>query len=186
MHLVKDFAAYKKFFETGAADRTKAGIKRHLLTKTAKDRVIIQYVADDVATIEKAMNSEEFQKYLERKGAPETSFLFVTSDVIVKEPPTPPTGETFSLYLVLNVGDFAALERGFREREGVFAEQGVIAQGLHRSTGADGVAIVHFVGTAKDKLEALPKRKEFVELLAAAKTQGEVRTRIGVDVARIN
>jgi hypothetical protein len=184
VHLMSDFDAFKKYFEEGAAERAKAGVKGYLLSKLDDGRVVIHFFADEAAVVEDAMRAPEMQAYLDRKGAPETSLVWVTRDVLVKAPPAPPAGETYSLYLKLKVGDFAALERGFRERHPVFAEQGVIAEGLHRSTVSDSIAIVHFVGTAKDKLEALPKRKEFVELLALAKNTDEVKPLIGKDVAR--
>ena len=72
----------------------------------------------------------------------------------------------------------------FEARHSVFAEQGVIGEGLHQSTDRQNIAILHFVGTAKDKLEALPKRPEFVELLKQAKVEGELKPFLGVDVAR--
>jgi hypothetical protein len=184
VHMMEDFDAFKKYFEEGAADRAKAGVNGYLLTKLDDGRAVVHFFADDVAAIDEALRSPEMQKYLDRKGAPETTLLWLTRDVLVKAPPAPPAGETFSLYLKLKVGDFAALERGFRERYAVFAEQGVIAEGLHRSTASEDIAILHFVGTAKDKLEALPKRKEFVELMALAKNQDDVKPLVGADVAR--
>lgn len=184
MHFLKDFEGFKKFFEKGAPDRAKAGVKGYLLTKLDDGRIVIHLFADDVATVEAALSSPDMQKYLDRKGAPESSLLLLMKDVSVKLPATPPTGTTYSLYVRLNVEDFAALERGFGERSALFAEHGVIGQGLHRSTSAEGVAILHFVGTAKDKLAALAKRKEFTEMITAAKNKLEVKPVIGVDVLR--
>jgi hypothetical protein len=65
----------------------------------------------------------------------------------------------------------------------VFAEQGVIGEGLHHTIEGD-VAILHFVGTARDKLEALPRRSEFVELLKQAMIKGDPKPLVGVDTAR--
>ena len=183
-HMMSDFDAFKKYFEDGAADRAKAGVKGYLLSKLDDGRVVVHLFADDVAVVEDALRSPEMQKFLDRKGAPETSIVWVTRDVLVTVPPAPPSGDTYSLYLKLKVGDFAALERGFRERYAVFAEHGVIAQGLHQSTANDAIAILHFLGTAKDKLEALPQRKEFAELMALAKNAEDVKPLVGIDVAR--
>jgi hypothetical protein len=43
---------------------------------------------------------------------------------------------------------------------------------------------MHFVGTAKDKLEALAKRPEFIELLKHAGVKDEAKPLVGVDVER--
>jgi hypothetical protein len=184
VHMMSDYEAFKKYFEAGAEDRAKAGVKGYLLTRLDDGSVVIHFFADDVATVQNALKSPEMEQYLNRKGAPETSLVWLTRDVDVKLPATPPPGETYSLFLRVKVADFAALERAFRERHAVFAEQGVIAEGLHRSTDTEDLAVLHFMGTARDKLAALPKRKEFVELLTQAKVQGEVKPLVGVDVAR--
>jgi len=184
VHMMSDFEAFRKYFEDGAAERANAGVNGYLLTKLDDDRVVIHFFADDVAVVEEALRSPDMQKFLDRKGSPETSLLWLTRDVVLNAPATPPAGDTYSLYLKLKVADFAALERGFRERHAVFAEQGVVAEGLHRSTANESIAVLHFVGTAKDKLEALPKRKEFVELLAQAKNEEDAKPLVGKDVAR--
>ena len=184
VHMMSDYDAFKKYFEAGAEDRAKAGVKGYLLTRLDDGSVVIHFFADDVATVQNALKAPEMEKFIDRKGAPETSLVWLTRDVDVKLPATPPTGETYSLFLRVKVADFAALERAFRERHAVFAEQGVIAEGLHRSTDTEDLAVLHFMGTARDKLAALPKRKEFVELLTQAKVQGEVKPLVGVDVAR--
>lgn len=183
-HMMSDFDAFKKYFEAGADDRAKAGVKGHLLTRLDDGSVVVHLFADDVETVQNALKSPDMEKFLNREGAPETSIVWLTRDVLVKLPASPPTTNTFSLFIRVKVADFAALERGFQERYPVFAEQGVIAEGLHRSTENDELAVLHFMGTAKDKLEALPKRKEFVELLAQAKVHGDVKPLVGADVAR--
>jgi len=184
VHEMSDYDAFQKFFEEGAPEREKAGVKGYLLSRLDDGRVVIHFFADDVATVEEALKAPNLEEYLGRKGAPEASLVWLTRDVNVTIPAVPPTGETYSLYLKLKVGDFAALEHGFEERSAVFAEQGVIARGLHQSTSSAEIAVLHFMGTARDKLEALLKRKEFVELLSQAKSQGEVKGLVGVDRAR--
>ncbi|HEV8549780.1 MAG TPA: hypothetical protein VGQ57_12145 [Polyangiaceae bacterium] len=184
VNAVNDFPAFQKYFEDGAAERAKAGIKGYLLSKLDDGRVVIHFFADDPAAIDRALRSPELDKYLDRKGTPDSSLVWLTRDVFVKLPAAPPGGQTYSLYLKLKVGDFAALERGFSERLPVFAEQGVIAEGLHQSTSNDDVAVLHFVGSARDKLEALPARREFTELLTLARSEAPPRPLVGVDVAR--
>jgi len=184
VHEMSDFDAFQKFFEEGAPEREKAGVKGYLLSRLDDGRVVIHFFADELRVVDEALKSPKLQEYLGRKGAPEASLVWITRDVYVTVPAAPPTGETYSLYLKLKVGDFAALERGFAARAPVFAEQGVIGRGLHQSTTSEEIAILHFMGTARDKLEALLKRKEFVELLSQAKSQGEVKGLIGVDRAR--
>ncbi|HEX6766170.1 MAG TPA: hypothetical protein VF103_11845 [Polyangiaceae bacterium] len=181
---MSDYDAFKKYFDEGAAERAKAGIKGYLLSKIDDGRVVIHLFADDVETVDKALKSPEMLKYLDRKGAPETSLVWLTRDVVVKLPATPPTSETYSLYLKVKVADFDAFKRAFEERQPVYAEQGVIAEGLHQSTEKDEIAILHFMGTSKEKLEALPKRKEFGELLSLTKNPSEAKPLIGVDVSR--
>jgi hypothetical protein len=184
VHMLSDFEAFKKYFEEGAAERAKAGVKGYLLTRLDDGRVVIHFFADDVEAVKQTMRSPELQEYLGRKGAPEASLVWLTRDVLVKLPAVPPTGQTYSLYVKAKVGDFAALERGFRERHALFAEHGVIAEGLHHSVVNEELAVLHFVGTARDKLEALSKRREFLELMTLAQGQGNVEPLIGVDVAR--
>ena len=107
----------------------------------------------------------------------------MTENEFVKIPATAPSGPTFSLYLKLKVTDFPALEKGFSENLPLFAEQGVIGEGLHKSFDRD-IAILHFMGTSREKLEALVKRPEFAKLLASAGSQDEVKPLIGADVSR--
>jgi hypothetical protein len=184
VHLISDFATFKKYFDDGAAERAKIGVKGHLLTRLDGDRVVIHFVADNVGQAEDALRSPSIQKFFERAGAPDSSLIWVTKNIVLDMPKTPPSGETFSLFLRVKVADFAALKSDFEQRRSVFAEQGVIGEGLHQSTAQDNVAILHFVGTAKDKLEALPKRAEFIELLKHAGVKDEVKPLVGVDVER--
>jgi hypothetical protein len=183
VHMLSDFDAFKKYLEEGAAERDKVGIKGYLLSRLDDGKVVIHFVADDLDAVQKALDSPELERYAGRKGASDTSVVWLTKNVILRTPETPPAGQTFSLFLRLHVGDFAALQRGFEQRHAVFAEQGVIGEGLHRSPEGD-VAILHFVGTARDKLEALTRRPEFIELLKQAGTKGEVKPLIGVDLMR--
>jgi len=184
VHLVSDYDGFKKYFETGAAERAKAGVKGYLLSKLDDGRVVIHFFADDVETVTQALRSPELQKYVDTQGAPDASLLWLTRDVVVRLPQAPPTGDTFSLYLKAKVGDFDGFRRAFEERFPVFAEQGVIAEGLHRGTEPDDVAIVHLMGTSREKLEALAKRKEFGELVALTKSPSETKPLIGLDVVR--
>jgi hypothetical protein len=183
VHLMSDFDAFKKYFEDGAAARAQAGIKGHLLTRLDDGRAVVHLFADDVAQVQAVLKSPEMERYLERKGAPESSLLWLTENEAVKIPATAPDVPTFSLYLKLRITDFAALEKGFRENLPLFAEHAVIGEGLHRSFDRD-IAILHFMGTSREKLEALVKRPEFGELVAHAGSQGELKPFIGSDVLR--
>ena len=184
VHLVSDYDGFRKYFETGAPERAKAGVKGYLLSKLDDGRVVIHFFADDVDTVTRALQSPEMQHYMDAKGAPDASLVWLTRDVVVKLPAAPPSGETYSLYLKTKVADFEAFRRAFEERYGVFAEQGVVAEGLHRGTEQDDVAIVHLMGTSREKLDALTKRKEFTELVALAKNPAEAKPLIAVDVVR--
>jgi len=184
VHLMSDFDAFKKYFEEGTAARTQAGIQGHLLTRLDDGRVVVHLFADDAAKVERELASPELEKYLDRKGAPESSLVWVTQNELIKAPNALPTGQTFSLFLKLRVTDFAALAQGFEQDLPLFAEHSVIAEGLHRSTRKDDIAILHFVGTSRDKLDALPKRPEFAQLLARAGNKDEVKPLVGVDVLR--
>jgi hypothetical protein len=183
VHLMSDFDAFKKYFEQGEPARAQAGIKGHLLTRLDDGRVIVHLFADDVVKVQDALKSPEMERYLDRKGSPESSLLWLTENEFVKIPATAPDGPTFSLYLKLKVADFAALEQGFKADLPLFAEHAVIGEGLHKSFDRD-IAILHFMGTSREKLEALVKRPEFGELLAHAGSQGEVKPLIGPDVSR--
>jgi len=181
---MNDFDGFKKYFEDGAAARAQAGVKGHLLTRLGDGRVVVHLFADDVEKVQAALKSPEMERYIDRKGAPESSLIWLTENELVKLPKVPPTGETFSLYLKLRVTDFAALAAGFKQDLSLFAEHDVIGEGLHRSTSKEDIAILHFVGTSRDKLDALVKRREFAELLARAGSQEEAKPLIGVDVSR--
>ncbi|HEY0462911.1 MAG TPA: hypothetical protein VGC79_01825 [Polyangiaceae bacterium] len=181
---MSDFEAFKKYFDDGEVARDKAGIKGHLLTRLDDGRVVVHLFADDAAKVEDALKSPQMEAYLDRKGAPESSLVWFTQNELVKLPATPPTGQTFSLYLKLRVTDFAALARGFERDIPWFSEQGVIAEGLHRSTSKEDIAILHLVGNSREKLDALPKRAEFVQLLASAGSQDELKPLVGLDVSR--
>jgi hypothetical protein len=181
--MMSDFNAFKKYFDDGAAEREKFGVKGYLLSRLDDGKVVIHFLTDDVETAQKALNSPDLERYLDRKGSPDTSVVWLTKNEILKAPATTPEGQTFSLYLKAHVGDFTALQRGFEQRHSVFAEQGVIGEGLHRTTEGD-VAVLHFMGTARDKLEALPHRPEFVELLKQAGTKGDPNPLVGIDLAR--
>ena len=184
VHLVSDYDAFKKYFDEGAAIRMKLGVKAHLLTRLDGDRVVIHFLADKADDVQAALNEPRLQEYFSRTGAPDTSLVWVTKNVVLNVPATAPMGQTFSLFLRVKVSDFAALKSEFERRHPVFAEQGVIAEGLHQSTVQEDMAILHFMGTAKDKLEALLKRPEFVELLKRAGVKDEVKPLVGVDVER--
>ena len=183
VHLMSDFDAFKKYFEEGEAARTQAGIKGHLLTRLDDGRVVVHLFADDVQRVQNVLRSPDMERYLNRKGAPESSLLWVTENEIIKVPATPPNVPTFSLYLKLRLTDFAALEKGFKENQPLFAAHDVIGEGLHKSFDRD-VAILHLMGTSHDKLEALAKRAEFAEFLAHAGSQPEVKALIGADISR--
>jgi hypothetical protein len=184
VHLVSDFEAFKKFFEDGAAERAKAGVKGHLLSRLDDGRVVIHLFASDLATVQAALDSPRLQEYLARSGAPDASLVWVAHDTIVKLPPAPPPGETFSLFVKLRVSDLPALERAFEERAGVFAEQGVIARGLHQSVLKDDLVFLHFVGMSRNELEALPARPEFAQMLRLAGSKETPKTFVGVDASR--
>lgn len=184
VHLMNDFDGFKKYFEDGAPARAQAGVKGHLLTRLGDGRVVVHLFADDVEKVQAALKSPEMERYIDRKGAPESSVMWLTENELVKLPKAPPTGDTYSLYLKLRVTDFAALEQGFKRDLPLFAEHDVIGEGLHRSTSKQEIAILHFVGTSRDKLEALVKRQEFAELVAKAGNKEDLKPLVGVDVSR--
>jgi hypothetical protein len=184
VHLMSDFDAFEKYFEEGQAARAKAGIQGHLLSRLDDGRAVVHLFADDAAKVEQALESPEMEKYLDRKGAPESSLVWITGNELVKAPSAPPLGQTYSLYLKLRVTDFEALAQGFERDLPLFAAQGVIAEGLHRSTSKQDIVILHFVGTSRDKLDALPKRPEFAQLLANAGSKDELKPLVGVDISR--
>jgi len=184
VHLMSDFDGFRKYFEAGASARALAGVKGHLLTRLDDGRVVVHLFADDAEKVQEALKSPEMERYLDRKGTPESSLVWLTENELVKLPETPPAGDTFSLFLKLRVTDFAVLEQGFKESAPLYAEHEVIGEGLHRSTSKEDIAILHFVGTSRAKLETLAKSREFAELLARAGSQEEPKPLLGVDVSR--
>jgi len=184
VHLMSDFDGFKKYFEDGAAARAQAGIKGHLLTRLDDGRVVVHLFADDAEKVEAALKSPEMARYLDRSGAPQSSLVWLTENELVKLPKVRPTGQTFSLYLKLRVTDFAALAEGFKQNLPMFDEHGVIGEGLHRSTSKEDVAILHFVGTSRDKLEALVQRAEFTALLVRAGSRDAEKPLVGIDISR--
>lgn len=184
VHLMSDFDAFKKYFEEGAPARARAGVKGHLLTRLDDGRVVVHLFADDADKVQAALKSTEMDRYVDRKGGPESSLMWLTENELVKLPEVPPTGQTFSLYLKLRVTDFAALAQGFKQDLPLFAEYQVIGEGLHRSISKEDIAILHFVGASREKLEALVKRPEFAELVARGGSQEELKPLVGADVSR--
>jgi hypothetical protein len=124
------------------------------------------------------------QEYLTRDGAPDASLVWVTTDERVKIPAVPPDGKTFSLFFKLKTPDVAAFEKAFDARSAVYAEQGVVGSGLHKGTSQPDMVIVHFMGTDREKLAALPARPEFVELLSLAGGAAAAKPLLGEDLAR--
>jgi len=181
---VEDFDAFMKFFEEGAAERANMGVRGQLLSRLDDGRVLIHFVADDVERVNEALKSKQMDSYLNREGAPGASIVWLAYNEVVTMPATPPSGQTFSLLLKFPVTDFAAFKRGFESRHAVFAEQSVIGEGLHQSAVDDTIAILHFVATDRPKLEALPKRPEFVELLGIAGYHGSLEPMVATDVSR--
>jgi hypothetical protein len=184
VHQVRDFDAFLKFIEEGSAARAEAGVEGYLLSRLDDGRVAIHFFAKSVEQVEAALQSKEMDQYLDREGAAESSLIWLAKDELVFFPKAPPAGETFSLYMKLKVSDFAAFKKAFAEQRAAFAEQSVIAEGLHRSTADDNTAILHFVGTSRALLEALPKSAAFTELLALGGTQEPPKPILAVDVAR--
>jgi len=184
VHKMSDFEAFRKYFEEGATERQKAGEKGHLLTQLDDGRAVVHFFADDVAAVEKTLRSPEMDRYVERKGAPEATLLWITRDVFVKLPPAPVAGDTYSLYLKLQTEDLSGLERALLGAGARFAELGVVAYGLHQTTAGDTAAIVHFVGTDRRALETLPGKPDFSELLARSRSRMRLKALVGVDVSR--
>jgi hypothetical protein len=184
VHDVKDFDAFRKYFEEGEAERQKAGVLGYLLTRLADGRVVIHFFAKDVKQVEDALNSPRMQEYFSREGAPDASLVWLTVDQRVTVPASPPAANTFSLFFKLKTDDPAAFEKAFESRSAVYAEQGVIGVGLHRSTSQAGMIILHFMGTDRERLAALPARPEFVELLSLAGGAAAAKPMLGEDLAR--
>ena len=75
--------------------------------------------------------------------------------------------------------------RRCRRQHGVqFERSDIIGAGLHKSSARDDVAILHFVGTDRGKLEALPKLPYFVDLLKKAGNREVAKPLVGEDVVR--
>ena len=184
VHDIKDFEVFRKYFDDGEAERSSAGVLGYLLSRLDDGRIVVHFFAKDVKQVEVALNSPKMQEYLSRDGAPDASLVWVTVDERVKMPASPPSGKTFSLYFKLKTADLAAFDKAFESRSAVYAEQGVVGFGLHRSTSQEGMVILHFMGTDREKLAALPARPEFVELLALAGGSDGAKPLLGEDVAR--
>jgi hypothetical protein len=184
VHQVSDVEGFKKYFEEGAAQRATSGVLGYLMTRLDDGRFVVHFVAKDVQTVEQALKSDAMQQRLNRGSAPDASLVWVTRDELLKVPSEQPKGKTYSLFLKVHVSDFDALKKGFEERYPRFEREGIIGQGLHRSTARDDVAILHFVATDRTKLEALPKHPEFVDLLTKAGNRELAKPLVGEDVAR--
>jgi hypothetical protein len=183
-HDVADFDAFKKFFEEGAAEREKAGVKGHLLTRLDDGRVVIHLFAQDLDALKMTLASPALKEYLDRKGAPDASLVWLASDELVKIWPKAPAVPTFSMYVRLRAADLPALRNGFVELQPMFAEQSVIAGGLHHSVEQADLVFLHFVGTNHDQLGALASRPEFVEWLKKGGSTEAPKTFLGSDVSR--
>jgi hypothetical protein len=184
VHDIKDFEVFRKYFEGGEAERQAAGVLGYLLSRLDDGRIVVHFFAKDVKEVEAALNSPKMQEYLSRDGAPDASLVWVTVDERVKIPKLPPQGKTYSLFFRLKTPDVAAFEKAFDARSAVFAEQGVIGAGLHESTSQAGMIVLHFMGTDREKLAALPARPEFVELLSLAGGAAAAKPLLGEDLAR--
>ena len=117
-----------------------------------------------------------------RGGAPDASLVWLAHDELVRIPAKAPT-ETFSLYVRLRAADIAAW-RGFVALQPLFAEHGVLASGLHHSVNQADLMFVHFVGSAREKLDALPKRPEFQDWLRGSGMSGGPESFLAADVSR--
>jgi hypothetical protein len=84
----------------------------------------------------------------------------------------------------LRAADLGALRRGFIDLQPLFTEQGVVASGLHQSVVHADLLFLHFVGTARDKLDALQKRPEFAEWLGKSGATEPPKSFLGEDVSR--
>jgi len=183
-HMVSDFDGFKKFFEDGAEERAKAGVKGHLLTRLSDGRVVVHLFAADLGALKMTLASPGLEKYLGRPGSPDASLIWLAYDEFIKLPAKPPTEPTFSLLLKLRASDLPALRNGFLERQRLFADYGVIASGLHHSVDQADLVFLHFVGTDAKKLEALSQRPEFVAWLATRGSTEAPQSFLGEDVSR--
>lgn len=183
-HMVSDFDAFKKFFEEGAADREKAGVKGHVLTRLDDGRVVIHLFAESLDAIKMTLASPKFDEYLNRSGSPNASLVWLAYDELVKLPAKAPTGPTFSLFVKMRFVDLPGLRRGFIEHQPLFNEEDVIASGLHHSSEQADLAFLHFVGTDRKKLEELSKRPEFLDWIRASGSTEPPVVLLGEDVSR--
>jgi hypothetical protein len=181
---VSDFEAFKKFFEEGASEREKAGVKGHLLTKLDDGRVAVHLFGNDLDALKMTLDSPALKEYLNRPGAPDDSTLWLAHDELLKIWPKAPAVPTFSLYLKLNASDLGALRDGFVKLQPLFAEQSVIASSLHQSVSQSDIMFLHFVGTDHDQLAALSKRPEFLEWLRKSGSAEAPKGLVGSDVSR--
>jgi hypothetical protein len=183
VHTVSDLDAFEKFFESGAAMREAGSVNGYLLSKLDDGRVIVHLFAEDLLKVQGAMNSDEMQSYLRKAGAPDASLVWVTRDVSVALPTTPPAGKTFSLYYKLQVRDFEAFKKAFEERDALYATHGVIGRGLHQ-TSSEKVVVLHFVAPTRDQLEELRKDPGFGPLFALAAPEGTGKPMLAEDLLR--
>ena len=183
VHLISDLDAFEKYFESGDALREAGGVKGYLLSRGDDGKIVVHFFAEDLDRVQAALNSVQMQGYLNRSGAPDASLVWVTRDASVSLPATPPPGKTYSLYFKLKVSDFDAFKSNFEARDALYAAHGVIGRGLHRST-SERVVVVHFVGTARDQLQALATDPEFGKLLSLAEPAGAQAPLFAEDLAR--
>jgi hypothetical protein len=184
VHEVKDFDAFKKFLDEGEAERKQMNVFGHILTRLDDGRVVVHFFAHDIKEVDAALKSPRMEDYFQREGAPDSSLVWLVRDEVVVAPARPLEGRTFSLFLKLKTTDFATFKKSFEDHASVYAEQGVVAYGLHRSTVQDETIILHFVGTDHDKLGALATRPELVELLRSGGGATASKPLLGEDVAR--
>jgi len=182
LHEIKDPDGFEKFFEQGV-QRDASGVKGHLVSKLPDGRAIVHLFADDMNGVQMAVNSEVLKGIMFREGAPDHSFIWVTNDISVSLSTAPPPGQTFSLYYKLEVPDFETFRREFDARDPLYAAHAVIGRGLHQSP-SQRIVVVHFVGTERERLEALQKDPEFVKLMALAAPEGAGKPLLAVDQVR--
>jgi hypothetical protein len=184
VHQVKDFDAFKKFLDEGEAERKAMNVFGHILTRLDDGRVVIHFFAHDIKEVDAALRSPRMDDYFKREGAPDASLVWLVRDEVVAAPARPIEGKTFSLFFKLKTSDFAAFKKSFEGHASVYAEQGVVAYGLHRSTAQDETVILHFVGTDHDRLAALATRPELVDMLWEGGAANTTKLLLGEDVAR--
>jgi hypothetical protein len=183
-HQVSDFDGFRKFFEEGAGEREKAGVKGHLLTRLDDGQAVAHLFADDLEVVKMTFDSPKLKEYFDRSGHPDATFYWLAYDELVKVWEKPPAVPTFSLYVKLSAADLPALRDGFVKLQPVFAEQSVIASGLHHSIAQADLFFLHFVGTDHEQLGALTKRAEFEEWLKKSGTAGAPQSFLGADLSR--